>query len=103
MKTLLTALLLIVFSTAYSQRIYQCGKYPPQKLRPTDTITIRGGVLNKYKVKFFNWVTVVNGNITYKISVVDTAFFNRIKAGDDYVEFNNCFKLYTNQWKRKIK
>lgn len=98
-KGVLTLMFLVIAAVAFSQKIYQSGSYGGQSLRPGYTI-IQGVLIEKYTNKGFNWFTIVNGNLTYKISVVNASDFNKAKV-DSAIVVKECFELSSNKWKRK--
>ncbi|WP_165953161.1 hypothetical protein [Pedobacter changchengzhani] len=98
-KTILTLSLLLLIYTCYSQKIYQCGAFSEQSLRP-GSIKLKGKLIDKYFNKGFYWFTVLENKTTYKIIMADNDQFKNCKI-DSIINLEACFEISSNKWKKK--
>lgn len=90
--------LLLIFSLAKAQKIYQSGNYGSKSWKVIDTL--KGKVVDKYFNKQCYWLKIENGQNDYRVNVVDTLYFKAIKI-DQQIAIPVHKVMWTNAWKKK--
>ena len=95
--SIITALLLI-FSLAKAQKIYQSGQNGNKGWKVIDTL--KGKVTDKYFNKQCYWLKIENGQNDYRVNVVDTLYYKTIKI-DQQIAIPVHKVMWTSAWKKK--